>query len=116
MGLRRSFKPTNLTINGGFFRGVEGWTPANAAHAVTANIYTLTGNAAAGFITSTQTTDIVVPIGSKLWARGRIRVVGAGATQIQVLERGSTSAATGNRHCATNSTPFLVHGIHLVMS
>lgn len=61
MGLRRSFKPTNLVANGDFSKGTTGWSAVGAESvSVSDSVVTFTPNAIFGGLRSTSFSPVLV--------------------------------------------------------
>lgn len=80
MGIRRSFRPTNLVTNGNFING-DNWTPSGGTESVANNIYTFTGNGGNTYPYSAQTVASIV-VGRKYYLSCKARVTNAVATTI----------------------------------
>jgi len=103
MGLRRSFKPTNLIANGNFANGTTGWDGgANATISASNNVLSVTGNGTTAYIVGKQTTSIAVAPGNKMYVKGLARVTNSGCPNMYLEIDGSTG---GDERSIARSNP-----------
>ena len=83
MGLRRSYKPENLIINGDFSNGTASWTAQAGTRAAANNILTVTASGVTyNWACCVQSTSLIV--GHAYYVRAKVTANEAGATSITV--------------------------------
>lgn len=116
MGMRRSFKPTNLAQNGDFSSGVAGWS--NTASIITAsdNVLTVTGNGGANYPLAYQNTPKSYTSGNKLYIRSLAMVTNSVCTKLDMNIRGSSTTGTLVRVIANTPTQNAWHTLSDVVT
>lgn len=92
MGLRRSFKPTNLVTNGNFANGTTGWKANKiGTPVISENICSFTATANAGMLNQIISTSMVV--GHKLYAFAKF-AANSNLVRLYINDSGASSANT----------------------
>ncbi len=97
MGLRRSFKATNLISNGDFRHGTTGWGVNNGGTLATSdNILSHTANNSAAYPDIIQNTSTPAVTGHKIYIVAKLLVTNAVTVSMYIALGGSTGGATLN--------------------
>lgn len=90
MGLRRSFKPTNLVQNGDFSKGTTGWLPLRATATAANNVITVQGDGTNNLPLIRPVTPFINNVtNSKIYISMKVRVTNSDSTKISLMVEGS---------------------------
>ena len=117
MGLRRSFKPTNLVQNGDFSKGTAGWSNGGTGTiSASNNICTHIGNGA--ILTNQLVTSIsnISVSGEKIYCRAKMKVTNTDCTKINLTIRDSSNPYTDvvYQNTPVQNQVYLLSGIKTI--
>jgi len=85
MGLRRSFKPTNLVINSDFSKGTTGWVPSGSTIQASNNIMSIIGNGSVVSPGAVKTLATPYVSGKKIFIKCNFRVTNSSSDRLATI-------------------------------
>lgn len=94
MGMRRSFRPTNIITNGNFAKGTTGWAAFNGTISVANNMLTGTGNGGSATPDTTSDSAVDVVTNKKIFMSALLKVTNSDCTGLSTRMSGSTGGSS----------------------